>query len=94
MVRVRSFGDNVALLTPREGENMEELIKLNREWFDSFFVSIEPWTVSRVVSHKKVWVRCYGLPISLWNKYCFARVVGEAATLITIDNATLLWQRR
>ena len=92
MVKVRSLGDNLALLTAREGENMEELIKVNREWFDSLFESIEPWTVSRVTGHKEVWVRCYGLPISLWNKDCFARVVGDAATLISIDNATLVWE--
>ena len=54
MVRVRSMGDNLVLLTPREGENMEELIKLNIEWFDSIFVSIEPWTTTRVASHKEV----------------------------------------
>ena len=92
MIQVRSMGDNLALLTPREGENMEEVIKLNREWFDSFFVNIEPWTEARVASHKKVWVRCYGLPISLWNNSCFARVIGEAASLISIDKATLTWE--
>lgn len=92
MVIVRSMGDNLALLTPREGENMKELIKLNREWFDSIFVSIDPWKKSRVASHKAVWVRCYGLPISLWNEDCFARVVGEVTTLISIDKAALLWE--
>jgi len=71
---------------------MVELIKLNREWFDSIFVSIKPWSVARLASHKEVWVRCYVLPISLWNKDCFARVVGETTTLISIDNATLLWE--
>ncbi|ESW12629.1 hypothetical protein PHAVU_008G128800 [Phaseolus vulgaris] len=86
------MGDNLALLTPKEGETMVELIKLNREWFDSIFVSIKPWSVARLASHKEVWVRCYVLPISLWNKDCFARVVGETTTLISIDNATLLWE--
>ena len=36
MVRVRSMGDNLALLTPREGETMEDLT----EWFDNVFVSL------------------------------------------------------
>jgi len=65
MVRVRSLGDNLALLTPREGEDMEELVQLNREWFDSVFLSIVPWSAAHVVNHKVVWVRCFGLPISL-----------------------------
>jgi len=92
MIRVRSLGDNLALLTPREGENMEDLIKLNKECFDSVFDGVEPWMEAHVVSHKIVWVRCYGLPIPFWNKDCFAKVVGEVATLVSIDKFTLMWE--
>jgi len=91
MIRVRSVGDNLALLTPREGENMKELIKLNRVWFDSLFVSLKPWTKMVVASHKVVWVKCYGLPIYLWNEECFRRVIGEAGKLMSIDKSTLMW---
>jgi len=92
MVRVRSLGDNLALLTPREGENMEELVQLNKEWFDSVFLSIVPWSAAQVVNHRVVWVRCFGLPISLWNRECFAKVIGESNSLIAIDDTTLLWE--
>ncbi|KAK8469885.1 hypothetical protein PHAVU_004G009401 [Phaseolus vulgaris] len=92
MVKVRSLGDNLALLTPREGESMKELVKLNKEWFDSIFISIKPWSTESVATHKVVWVRCFGLPISLWSKECFVRVLGEMANLISIDDATLSWE--
>jgi len=93
IVRVRSLGDNLALLIPREGENMEELVHLNREWFDSVFISIMPWSAAQIVNHRVVWVRCFGLPISLWNRECFAKVIGESASsLIAIDDTTLLWE--
>jgi len=92
MVRVRPMGDNFALLTSRGGENMEELIKFNKEWFDNVFVSIQPWSAAFTVSHRAVWVRCFGLPMSLWNRECFARVVGDIATLIDIDDVTLMWE--
>jgi len=36
------MGDNLVLLTPKEGERMEDLIKLNKEWFDNVFEVIEP----------------------------------------------------
>lgn len=91
MIRVRSMGDNYALLTPREGDTMEELIQLNREWFDNIFVRMEPWSAAFATNHRVVWVRCFGLPISLWNRDCFAKLLGEEARLIDIDNATLLW---
>jgi len=42
IIRVRYMGDNLALLTPREGERIEDLIMLNKEWFDSVFDVIDP----------------------------------------------------
>ena len=101
MVRIRYMGDNLVLLTSREGVNMEELVNLNKEWFKSVFLNIEPWTAEHVASHKVVWVRCYGLPLTFWNKDCFAKVVGEVATLVSLDDSkfaclkivTLKWLR-
>jgi len=92
MVKVRYMGDDLVLLTPPEGENMEELINLNKEWFESIFQSIEPWSAKLVADHKVVWVRCYGLPLTFWNKDCFSKVVGEVATLVSIDESTTLWE--
>ncbi|XP_068475216.1 uncharacterized protein [Phaseolus vulgaris] len=92
MIKIRYLGDKLALLTPREGENLESLIKLNKEWFESVFDSIDPWSENHVAGHKIVWVRCYGVPITLWNKDCFSKVVGEMASLVSIDKATLLWE--
>ena len=91
MVKVRYLGDNMALLTPTEGERMEDVIGLNKLWFESFFEAIEPWTDACVVGHKITWVRCYGLPISLWNKDYFFQVVSEVASLVDIDKATEAW---
>jgi len=74
---------------------MENIIKLNREWFDSVFESLKPWSVSSGPSHKSVWVRCYGLPLSFWNRNCFSKVIGVLApstTLISIDHSSELWE--
>lgn len=92
MVRVRSLGDNLALLTPREEVNMKELIDLNKEWFESVLQKIEPWTEESVAEHRVVWVRCYGLPLPLWTKDCFSKLVGEEASLVSIDETTVMWE--
>ena len=34
---MRCMGDNMVLLTPKEGHKMEDIIKLNKEWFVSVF---------------------------------------------------------
>ena len=92
MVKVRFMGDNMVLLTPKEGDHMEDIIKLNKDWFVSVFKDVEPWSEACVANHRLVWVRCYGLPISLWTKECLTKVVGEAASVVTIDEATLSWE--
>jgi len=84
--------DNLVLLTPKECERMKDIIKLNNEWFASVFDDIEPWSESYVASHKVVWVRCYGLPLPLWNKDCLSKVVGEVMSLVTIDETTSSWE--
>jgi len=92
MIKVCYLGDNLVMLTPRVGESLEVLIKLNKAWFDSVFDRIDPWTENFVASHKFVRVRCYDIPITLWNKDCFSKVVGERTSLVSIDNSTLLWE--
>jgi len=95
MMRARFLGDNSVLLTPREGEVMEDIMKHNNEWFKSVFTSVSPWSVNSCASHKTVRVRCYGLPLPFWNKDCFTKVIGElttSATLVSIDDSMLSWE--
>ena len=95
VVRARFMGDNLVLHSPREGEAMENIMKLNKGWFESVFSSVSPWSFSSGASHRIVWVRCYGLPLPVWNKECFTKVVGELsreAVVVSIDKATLTWE--
>ena len=55
-IKLRFMGDNLVLLTPKDGDRMEDIIKLNNEWFVSLFYDIAPC------------VRCYVIPLTLWNK--------------------------
>jgi len=95
MIRARFLGDNLVMITPREGEVMEVIMKNNKEWFDAVFTDVKPWLLDSGASHKSVWVKCYGVPLPFWNKDCFSKVVGEiskAAKLVSIDNSTLTWE--
>ena len=93
MLITRFLGDNLVLLTSKSGEKIKDIVKSNTEWFDCFFEELKPWSESLAVSYKRVWVRCYGLPIHLWSKECFSKVVEDVATLMEVDEASLSWHR-
>jgi len=67
-IKLTFMGDNLVLLMPKDGDRMEDIIKLNNEWFVSLFYDIKPWSESHVAEHKIVWVRCYGTPLTLWSE--------------------------
>ena len=48
--------------------------------------------MSYEAGHKIVWVKCYGISVTLWNKDCFSKVVGEVASMVDIDENTLSWE--
>ena len=89
MFIIRFLGDNLVLLSSKSGEKIEDIVKSNVEWFNCFFEELKPWSESLVVSYKRVWIRCYGLPIHLWSKECFLKVIEDMATLMEVDEATL-----
>jgi len=95
MVKARFMGDDQVLLTPTEGEVMEDIIKTNEAWFDIFFSSVRSWTHNYGVNNRIIWVRCFGLPIQVWNRDCFTKVIREfakSATVVAVDEASLSWE--
>ena len=71
---------------------MEELIKLNKEWLESIFQNIDPWSAEHVAGNKLAWVRCYRIPLTMWNTDCFSKVVSETTTLVSVDESTVQWE--
>jgi len=95
MVRARFLGDDLVLLSPVDGVVMDDVMKLNTAWLNNVFTSVRPWSGGSGTSHRVVWVRCYGVPLHLWNTDCFTKVIGEISTmasLVSIDELTLSWE--
>jgi len=67
-LKVRYLGDNVVLITSLDGIKLTNVIEGNNNWFATMFKSFIPWSRDQVSSYKLVWLRCYGLPLTLWNK--------------------------
>jgi len=69
MIRVKYMEDNLVLLTPKEGEQMEDLIKLNKEWFESVFEVIDPCQNPMYQARK-----LYGLDAMVYPFHCGIRI--------------------
>lgn len=50
------LGENVILLQPNQGAEIDKLIGDNKEWWADNFESITQWNSSLVVNNKMVWV--------------------------------------
>jgi len=86
---VKFIGDNVVLIQGYDESEVGKLIEDNKEWWESNFEYISPWSSSLVLHHKKVWVRCWDLPFNLWSKKCFGKVIATLGTLESIDEKTI-----
>lgn len=62
MLQAMFMGDNLVLLTPKNGEQMEDIIKLNNEWFNSVFEDVQPGL-------KIMWlaIKLYGLDAMVYS---------------------------
>ena len=84
------MGDDCVLLTPENEEGPKKMVDENRGVLENLFKEIVEWSDEIIPRHKQVWFRCWGLPLSLWNKDTFKNVVATQATkVIFVDEATL-----
>ncbi|KAK7378163.1 hypothetical protein VNO80_03600 [Phaseolus coccineus] len=87
-VRLTYLGEKFILLSSEVEGSMEKFLKENKEWLDSTFDSITPWSNSFMVAEKYVWVRCRGIPLKLWSSQCFELIGALVSSLIKVEEAT------
>jgi len=88
-IRVRYLGGQYVLLTGESDGMIQKTLKNNKEMMAALFESIVPWEESFAVDEKVAWIRCRGLPLSMWNRGCFERVAAQVGSFVEVDGATL-----
>lgn len=58
------------------------MIKGHEGWLGEWFSSLQPWTPDVMVVARRVWIRCYGIPLHMWNGKCFQKVVASVGDLV------------
>lgn len=91
-MNAKYMGDNLLLIQGNEEKEVGKFIEENKEWWDANFDQIKPWSPTEIAQYKITWVRCRGMPFSLWSKSCFSKVIDQIGTLVSVDEKTLSWE--
>ena len=87
-IHIRYLGDNAVLLTGESKEDVLSLIEANKAWLETVFESIVHWENHKVVGNNIRWARIWGVPISLWSRECFEKIIATMGTVVDVDMKT------
>ncbi|CAL0299905.1 unnamed protein product [Lupinus luteus] len=89
-VIARPLGGKKVLLAPKDGECVKEVMFDALVWSTNLFLSLSSWTDDCVEAGRLVWIRCFGLPIHVWNEESFSLLAKEFGSLLEVDKASSL----
>ncbi|XP_057449044.1 uncharacterized protein LOC130740451 [Lotus japonicus] len=87
-VRARYMGDDLVLLSSDPGVCWDDIVKGSEDWLANIFESINPWSPSIVMQSRVVWIRCYGIPLHLWKRRSFDKLISPLGEVLELDAAT------
>jgi hypothetical protein len=66
------MGDGLLLITPRDQENVIDLLSDLEDLVFSWFQSVDAWRPEVVAKKRLTWLRCYGIPLHAWKEDVFS----------------------
>ncbi|MCH92993.1 hypothetical protein A2U01_0013939, partial [Trifolium medium] len=82
------MGRALVLLTNPGPEELSEVVKEHKEWWESWFEKLVPWSPSISVSTREVWIRCLGVSLQVWGLTFFTELASQLGTFIELDEET------
>ncbi|XP_058783790.1 uncharacterized protein LOC131658522 [Vicia villosa] len=92
-IRVTYLGPNLCLLEDLIEGEIEEFIKVRKEWWQLWFSSIQPWNPSDVDKERLIWIKITGVPCYVWGEIFFKRLADLFGRFIKCDEGTALKSR-
>ncbi|XP_020234575.1 uncharacterized protein LOC109814533 [Cajanus cajan] len=87
-VRLRYFGDDLVLISGLQEMDLMEAEKGENSEFWALFYDINRWDPTTLPGSRLTWVRCYGVPLHMWNEQYFSQVVCMQGSLVKVDSDT------
>ncbi|KAL7185377.1 hypothetical protein ACSBR2_027338 [Camellia fascicularis] len=86
-VLVRKGGGRDIVLTFKSQEELKSNICNIKEWFKNWSQFVVEWKPGVYLEQERcVWLRCYGLPLSLWNRGTFNNIGSFWGTVLSLDD--------
>ncbi|KAK6145750.1 hypothetical protein DH2020_019619 [Rehmannia glutinosa] len=87
-IRILKAGHNTIIMKADCKKDMEDLLKEEYQWFESWFEWIHPWDSRAYRTERRCWIKCFGIPIHAWEPRFFHKIAAALGSLIECDRHT------
>ncbi|CAL5395691.1 unnamed protein product [Camellia sinensis] len=85
-VLVKKRGGRVIVLTFKSKEELKSNICNIKEWFKEWSQFVMEWKPGLYLEQERcVWLRCYGIPLNLWNRGTLNNIGSMWGTVLSLD---------
>jgi hypothetical protein len=92
-VKATFMGGNMVLLQSSCEDEMKEVMRINKQWWDQCFLKIIPWKPNILSESRDIWIQIYGLPLHAWEEGSFKMVAGRFGVFLDFDEVTVAKRR-
>ncbi|GLT87508.1 hypothetical protein SLE2022_055870 [Rubroshorea leprosula] len=82
------LGGRRVLLIEQVSGCLVEYTQQNKDLFDLWFESVQPWALANLVSCRLVWLRISGIPLKAWCDRCFQMLGALVGDVVRIHEDT------
>lgn len=87
-IKAMPMGGDMVLIDSENLDSTMEFLEGAKDIWESFFSSIDPWSPNIVVRERYTWIKCFGIPVHVWEECFFKFILMGKGTLIDIDEST------
>ncbi|KAL7205726.1 hypothetical protein ACSBR2_018618 [Camellia fascicularis] len=86
-ILVRNGGGRDVVLTFKSKEEMKTNFRLVKEWLKEWCEVATEWKPDMHLEQERcLWLRCYGVPLNLWNRDTFTKLGGLWGKVLNLDS--------
>ena len=87
-IQVRQCSRWKVVLAFSSMKEMENMLAVGKEWLHQWFEEVYKWEKGMSIDYKRmVWIKCYGVPLNVWNPGTFISIGNLWGEILSLDIA-------